>query len=149
MKTGTPARIDGRTINFDLLEPQYGVKDFHVFSFMNGAGFKDRLKQRPCYIAYTNEEVHNILLDPVAKGRTDLFRIENLDIRDSNDPMRLGYQGLTHYSSTVSYADYLFPLRIFGVPQRHYWTTVTEGVLTRSEERRVGKECRSRWSPYH
>lgn len=68
------------------------------------------------------------LLDPVAKGRTDLFRIENLDIRDSNDPMRLGYQGLTHYSSTVSYADYLFPLRIFGVPQRHYWTTVTEGV---------------------
>ena len=59
MKTGTPVRIDGRTINFDVLAPQYGDNDFHKFSYLD---FKPRpLKQRPCFITYTNEQTHEIL----------------------------------------------------------------------------------------
>ena len=59
MKTGTPVRIDGRTINFDELAPQDGDNDFHKFSYLD---FKPRpLKQRPCFITYTNEQSHEIL----------------------------------------------------------------------------------------
>ena len=59
MKTGTPVRIDGRTINFDELAPQDGDNDFHKFSYLD---FKPRpLKQRPCFITYTNEQTHEIL----------------------------------------------------------------------------------------
>lgn len=59
MKTGTPVRIDGRTINFDELVPQDGDNDFHKFSYLD---FKPRpLKQRPCFITYTNEQTHEIL----------------------------------------------------------------------------------------
>lgn len=59
MKTGTPVRIDGRTINFDELAPQEGDNDFHKFSYLD---FKPRpLKQRPCFITYTNEQTHEIL----------------------------------------------------------------------------------------
>lgn len=59
MKTGTPVRIDGRTINFDVLAPQEGDNDFHKFSYLD---FKPRpLKQRPCFITYTNEQTHEIL----------------------------------------------------------------------------------------
>ena len=59
MKTGTPLRIDGRSIDFDKLTIQYGDDDFHKFSYLDSSN--KSLKQRPCYIAYTNEEVHNIL----------------------------------------------------------------------------------------
>lgn len=59
MKTGTPVRIDGRTIKFDVLAPQDGDNDFHKFSYLD---FKPRpLKQRPCFITYTNEQTHEIL----------------------------------------------------------------------------------------
>lgn len=59
MKTGTPVRIDGRSINFDVLAPQDGDNDFHKFSYLD---FKPRpLKQRPCFITYTNEQTHEIL----------------------------------------------------------------------------------------
>lgn len=59
MKTGTPVRIDGRTINFNELAPQDGDNDFHKFSYLD---FKPRpLKQRPCFITYTNEQTHEIL----------------------------------------------------------------------------------------
>ncbi len=59
MKTGTPVRIDGRTINFDELAPQDGDNDFHKFSYLD---FQPRpLKQRPCFITYTNEQTHEIL----------------------------------------------------------------------------------------
>ena len=59
MKTGTPVRIDGRTIDFSVMGEQTGEDDFHKFSFMD---FKPRpLQQKSCFITYTNEETHRIL----------------------------------------------------------------------------------------
>ena len=59
MKTGTPVRIDARSINFDLAEMQEGDNDYHKFSYMPDV--KRELKQRPCWIVNTNSEVHEIL----------------------------------------------------------------------------------------
>jgi tRNA uridine 5-carboxymethylaminomethyl modification enzyme len=56
MKTGTPVRIDGRTINFDNLKEQRGEDDFYKFSFLPVSNKK--LKQRSCYLTYTNPSVH-------------------------------------------------------------------------------------------
>ncbi|MDD4922208.1 MAG: tRNA uridine-5-carboxymethylaminomethyl(34) synthesis enzyme MnmG [Bacteroidales bacterium] len=59
MKTGTPVRIDGRSVHFDEMEEQPGENDFHKFSYLN---FKPRLlKQRNCWICFTNEKVHDVL----------------------------------------------------------------------------------------
>lgn len=59
MKTGTPVRIDGRTIDFSVMSVQGGEDDFHKFSFLD---FKPRpLKQRDCFITHTNEQTHEIL----------------------------------------------------------------------------------------
>ncbi len=59
MKTGTPVRIDGRTIDFSVMTEQVGENDFHKFSFLD---FKPRpLQQKSCFITYTNEQTHNIL----------------------------------------------------------------------------------------
>lgn len=59
MKTGTPVRIDGRTIDFSVMTVQDGEDDFHKFSFLD---FKPRpLQQKSCFITYTNEETHRIL----------------------------------------------------------------------------------------
>ena len=59
MKTGTPVRIDGRSVHFDELEIQQGENDFHKFSFLN-TGVR-HLRQLPCWTCFTNEEVHDIL----------------------------------------------------------------------------------------
>ena len=59
MKTGTPVRIDGRTVHFDKAVRQDGDTDFHKFSYLPDV--KRRLKQRPCWIVYTNTEVHDVL----------------------------------------------------------------------------------------
>ena len=59
MKTGTPARIDGRSVDFSLMEEQKGEEDFHKFSYLD---FKPRtLKQLSCWICNTNEKVHDKL----------------------------------------------------------------------------------------
>ena len=59
MKTGTPVRLDERSIDFTKAERQDGDDDFHHFSFLPSV--KRELKQRPCWIVYTNEEVHETL----------------------------------------------------------------------------------------
>lgn len=60
MKTGTPPRIDGRTIDFSLASEQPGdTDDFHKFSFLPEV--KRELKNRSCWIVHTNPEVHEIL----------------------------------------------------------------------------------------
>lgn len=58
MKTGTPVRIDKRSVHFEDTEIQPGENDFHQFSFM---GKQRPLKQLPCWTFNTNEEVHRIL----------------------------------------------------------------------------------------
>lgn len=65
MKTGTPMRLDARSIHFDLCEPQWGDEDHHQFSFLPSVSNRE-LPQRACYITYTNEEVHKILHDNLA-----------------------------------------------------------------------------------
>lgn len=59
MKTGTPARLDGRSIDFSILERQEGEVDAGKFSFLPHV--KNNPNLRPCYITYTNETVHRIL----------------------------------------------------------------------------------------
>lgn len=59
MKTGTPVRIDSRSVDFSLLEEQKGDDDFHKFSYL--PEIKRTLKQRSCWIAYTSEKVHEVL----------------------------------------------------------------------------------------
>ena len=59
MKTGTPVRIDGRSVHYEDMEIQDGECDFHKFSFMDT--HVRHLKQLPCWTCFTNEEVHRIL----------------------------------------------------------------------------------------
>ena len=59
MKTGTPMRIDGRTIDFSKTTPQPGDTDFHHFSYLPEV--KSELRQRDCYTVYTSEETCEIL----------------------------------------------------------------------------------------
>lgn len=60
LKTGTPPRLDGRSIDYSKLEIQYGDDDATPFSFMND-GVITRDKQLTCWIGYTNEHVHDVL----------------------------------------------------------------------------------------
>ena len=57
-KTGTPARVDARTIDFSVLDIQEGEKEVYPFSFLS-----DRVpeKQTPCYLTYTNQKTHDII----------------------------------------------------------------------------------------
>ena len=70
-KTGTPARVHKRSIDFDKLEEQSGDEDIVPFSFSTKGGLKNVVK---CYVAYTNEKTHqiikdNIHLSPIYSGR--------------------------------------------------------------------------------
>ena len=58
-KTGTPARVDGRTVDFGKCEIQYGDDDVLPFSFMTEGHIKNSL---PCYLTYTNRGTHEIIL---------------------------------------------------------------------------------------
>ncbi len=60
MKTGTPVRLDKRSIDFQLVDIQEGDNDFHRFSYSNATR---TLKQLPCWGCYTNPNVHKILHD--------------------------------------------------------------------------------------
>lgn len=59
MKTGTPCRLDGRTIDFSKMTEQIGENDFHKFSYLEHV--KRQLKQMSCWITYTNPETHATL----------------------------------------------------------------------------------------
>ena len=63
MKTGTPVRIDKRSIHLDEMEMQPGENDFHQFSYL---GEHRALQQLPCWLCYTNKEVDEVLKSAIA-----------------------------------------------------------------------------------
>lgn len=63
MKTGTPVRIDKRSVHFDEMEEQPGENDYHHFSYLNKVR---KLPQLPCWTCSTNEESHEILRSGIA-----------------------------------------------------------------------------------
>lgn len=63
MKTGTPVRVDGRSVDFSLLEEQKGEDDFHKYSYLDDVNRE--LPQLSCWIGYTSPKVHDILRDGI------------------------------------------------------------------------------------
>ena len=78
MKTGTPPRIDGRSIDYSLLEEQPGDEMPGKFSFTKTT---NTLKQRSCYISYTNNNVHEILREGFEESPMYTGRIQGLGPR--------------------------------------------------------------------
>lgn len=78
MKTGTPVRIDGRSIDFSKLEEQKGDENPGRFSFLPGKPLKHQLS---CYIAYTSPEVHDILRTGFDKSPMFVGRIKGVGPR--------------------------------------------------------------------
>jgi len=73
MKTGTPARIDGRSLDYSVMETQHGDPEPRAFSFLGPTHLKH---QRPCFITYTNPTVHDIISQsidssPLFNGQID------------------------------------------------------------------------------
>ncbi len=64
-KTGTPARVDGKSVNFDKMAEQPGDIDINTFSFMTG---DIDLHQLSCYLTYTNEETHSIIKENIKRS---------------------------------------------------------------------------------
>ena len=65
MKTGTPVRIDRRSVHFEDMECQPGETDYHGFSYMTAPR---HLQQLPCWTTYTNKEVHDTLRAAIAES---------------------------------------------------------------------------------
>lgn len=78
MKTGTPPRLDGRSLNYDLMEEQFGDETPEKFSYLDTSPLS---KQLSCHIAYTNEEVHDILATGFEKSPMFTGRIQGLGPR--------------------------------------------------------------------
>ena len=79
MKTGTPARVDGRTLDYNKMEIQEGDENPTKFSFSDET--KPLERQRPCHITYTNSEVHSILEKGFEKSPLFTGRIQGLGPR--------------------------------------------------------------------
>lgn len=79
MKTGTPVRIDGRTVHFDEMGEQPGEHDFHKFSYLD---FEPRsLKQLSCWTTYTNEACHEVLREGLPDSPLYNGQIESIGPR--------------------------------------------------------------------
>ncbi|HRG37740.1 MAG TPA: FAD-dependent oxidoreductase, partial [Bacteroidia bacterium] len=92
MKTGTPPRIDGRSLDYSKMEIQHGDEEPAKFSFLNVDQFAFKTKRRdaftngpsdqiPCYVTYTNDEVHEILKTGFEKSPMFTGRIQGLGPR--------------------------------------------------------------------
>ena len=83
LKTGTPPRIDGKTVNFDLLEEQPGELNRPTMSFLGKP--EDHPRQVSCHIAHTNEKTHNLIKEgldrsPLYTGKIDGSRSQVLSL---------------------------------------------------------------------
>jgi len=84
MKTGTPPRLDNRTIDFTELEPQYGDDPVNFFSFANAdtpAPGTPALDQLPCYVTYTNSRTHEIIRGSIDRSPMYAGIIEGVGAR--------------------------------------------------------------------
>jgi tRNA uridine 5-carboxymethylaminomethyl modification enzyme len=84
MKTGTPPRLDSRTIDFSELEAQYGDDPPNFFSFANADAPSPRrpeLEQLPCYITYTNSRTHEIIRGSIDRSPMYTGIIEGIGAR--------------------------------------------------------------------
>ena len=79
MKTGTVPRLDGNSINFSDLEPQYSDDPPNLFSFSSTG--KPPLEQRPCYITYTNKKTHEIIRSSIHQSPMYAGIIEGIGAR--------------------------------------------------------------------
>jgi len=79
MKTGTPPRVDGRSLDYSKMEEQPGDENPYKFSYSGET--KPLTKQRSCFIAYTNTDVHNILQTGFEKSPMFAGRIQGLGPR--------------------------------------------------------------------
>ena len=78
MKTGTPPRLDGRSLNYAAMEEQLGDEDPSKFSYTSTAPLT---KQRSCWITYTNQEVHDVLKTGFEKSPMFTGRIQGIGPR--------------------------------------------------------------------
>ncbi len=78
LKTGTCARLDGRTIHFEKLSPQPGDEDMRPFSFQTKKIIKEQL---PCYITYTNNETHEIIRSNLDRSPLFTGKIKGTGVR--------------------------------------------------------------------
>jgi tRNA uridine 5-carboxymethylaminomethyl modification enzyme len=78
MKTGTPPRVDGRSLDYSKMEEQHGDAEPSKFSYLDTPRLT---QQRPCYITYTNERVHEILKEGFEKSPMFQGRIKGLGPR--------------------------------------------------------------------
>ena len=78
MKTGTPPRVDGRSLHYDRMEVQDGDENPSKFSYTDTTPLKN---QRPCHVTYTNEKVHDILKTGFEKSPMFAGRIQGLGPR--------------------------------------------------------------------
>jgi len=84
MKTGTPPRLDSRTIDFSELEPQHGDDPPHYFSFANADAkipLNPELQQFPCYVTYTNSLTHEIIRGSIDRSPMYAGIIEGVGAR--------------------------------------------------------------------
>ncbi len=84
MKTGTPPRLDSRTIDFTDLEPQYGDDPPNFFSFSNADSSSPKtpeLDQFPCYVTYTNTRTHEIIRGSIDRSPMYAGIIEGIGAR--------------------------------------------------------------------
>lgn len=77
-KTGTPARIDSRSIDFSRTVPQYGDERIVPFSFMSG---KIEREQVPCFLTYTNEQTHDVIRQNIHRSPLYSGKIEGIGPR--------------------------------------------------------------------
>ena len=80
MKTGTPVRLDSRTVDFSKMQEQVGDKTYHKFSYLPNSDNKV-LKQRSCYLTYTNKVVHDIIESKLSESPMYNGTIESLGPR--------------------------------------------------------------------
>ncbi len=78
LKTGTPPRLDGRTIDWSRFEPQHGDAEPTPFSFLTSRICRDQV---PCYVAYTNSDTHRILAENIERSPMYSGQIEGIGPR--------------------------------------------------------------------